>query len=166
MTVQETDATGRAVSTVDFESPATDKLVAFSLGDRRLGIPLRFVAEVHEVAAIAPAAMPGGGFVGHLDLRGQAVPVLDLRGALGQPVRVWDPGMHFIIVADGERRAAIAVDDVDGVVDGEIGSRDGGSAQAATSGLGVARTTGGLVTVVDAVRLTDLAFKHARGEAS
>jgi len=150
----------------NFEPPATDKLVAFSLGDRRLGIPLRFVAEVHQLAAIAPAAMPGGGFVGHLDLRGKAVPVLDLRGALGQPVRVWDPGMHFMIVVDGERRAAIAVDEVDGVVDGEIASGDGGSAEAATSCLGIARTTGGLVTVVDAVGLTALAFKCARGEAS
>lgn len=96
-------------------SPRT--MLVWRAAGTRYASPLEQVAEVLRAAAIVPAAGRGP-VIGHLDLRGAAVPVVDPRqvllsdAAAKHQVRATD---RFVLLDDGSRRLALVVDDVEGL---------------------------------------------------
>ncbi len=85
------------------------------LGGQRIGLPVCAVQEIVRVVALD--ALPGAPPIveGTMNLRGDVVPVLNLRARLGlsaSPVRLSD---NLIVLALGERRVAVRVDSVSDV---------------------------------------------------
>src|SRR5689334_4506958 len=94
--------------------PALESLV-FTLAAERFALPLR---DVHQVLrAVAIRGLPGAPRVveGVIDLRGELLPVLDLRArfALGQ--KLLAPSDHLLIAQAGARKVALRVDQVLGL---------------------------------------------------
>jgi purine-binding chemotaxis protein CheW len=52
-----------------------------------------------------------------VNVRGQLVPVVDVRRRLALPAKVLDPDEFLVVFATGERTFALRVDDVDDLVD-------------------------------------------------
>jgi len=85
------------------------EVLVFEVEGERWALP---AAEVRElVRAVAVSRLPGAprGVDGVIDVRGELVPVLDLRGRLGLPARAVHPDEHFVI-AGTERTVAIRAD--------------------------------------------------------
>jgi purine-binding chemotaxis protein CheW len=80
------------------------------LGAEHYALGFEHVLEVVELGELTPVPGAPGTLIGLRNLRGELLPALDLAAVLGlagegEPRRL-------VIVADGERRAALAVDDV------------------------------------------------------
>ncbi len=93
------------------------EILTFELSGQRFAVPLRSVQEVVRAVAIAP--LPGAPSVieGVIDVRGEVVPVFDLRARFALPPRsVW-PTQHLIIAWARDRRVAFRVDRADWMVD-------------------------------------------------
>ncbi len=131
-----------------------ERYLLFWIAGSRYAVPVTSVREVHQAAAVTPAPATEAPVVGWLDLRGVPLPVLDGRAAVGIEPSVWDPAMHFIVFAEGDRLAGLMVDTVDDVVEAEPAEASGGAAQATPAAtravVGVVRAADGLVVLLDA----------------
>lgn len=86
--------------------------LVFQLARARWALP---VAEVREILPAAlPVPLPEAPEIvdGLLDLRGELIPVLDLRVHLGGAKQPLDPSEHFVVTRVGARLAAVRVDRV------------------------------------------------------
>lgn len=73
-------------------------------------IPARLVLEVAKLGAMTPVPGAPAAVLGISNIRGQVIPVVDLAALLGLGRdRAEDP-VRIVLVADGERRAALTVD--------------------------------------------------------
>jgi purine-binding chemotaxis protein CheW len=88
------------------------KILGFELEDQRYAVPLEIVREV--VRAVAIARIPGAPAIveGVIDLRGEVVPVLDVRKRFGHPPRTLSLGDHLIVVSAGARTVSLRTDRV------------------------------------------------------
>lgn len=90
-------------------------LVAFVVGDRICALDLAAVERVEPMVAISPLPGAPPGVLGAIDVRGTAVPVLDLRGRLGLPEAAPDPDAALVLVRTSRRLVALPVDEALGV---------------------------------------------------
>jgi purine-binding chemotaxis protein CheW len=117
----------------------------------RLALPLDSVAEILRAVAITP--LPGAPPVveGVISVRGEIVPVLNLRARLGLKSRRVSTSDRLAVAHAGSRRVAVRVDKVDWLVDIDPASIR--PADELTSGLnhikGVTQLDGGLVLIHD-----------------
>jgi len=93
-------------------------VVAVRVGGRAYGVPLAAVVEVIRMVALAapPAGSPG--LTGVLDLRGSAVPVVDVADRLGLIPQAPVLDRRIVVTADPAGpggRVGLVVDAVDGV---------------------------------------------------
>lgn len=89
--------------------PALETLV-FTLAAERFALPL---CDVHEVVrAVAIRSLPRAPAVveGIIDLRGELVPVFDLRARFRLPPKPLAPGDHLLVAQAGTRKVALRVD--------------------------------------------------------
>jgi purine-binding chemotaxis protein CheW len=135
-------------------------LLLFEVAGQRHALLAADVREVVRAVALVP--LPGSpACEGALDLRGQVVPVLDVRGRLGLPHRPLSLNDHLIIVAPGRRLAALRVDhacELRHISTGNLTRVDGEREQGE-----VARLPEGLLPVHEAARL--LTILPAEGQA-
>jgi purine-binding chemotaxis protein CheW len=127
--------------------------LTFHLGSDRFAVPAADVREV--VRAVAITALPAapGVIEGSIDVRGDIVPVFDLRGRLGIPAKPPATDDHLIIAAAGKRRVAFRVDQADDLL--EIAPNAVYAPSAVSSTL---RHTAGVVAHADGTRvIPDLA---------
>jgi purine-binding chemotaxis protein CheW len=91
------------------------EVVVFELADRRFAVPADSVQEV--LRAVLPTPLPGAPAVveGVVNLRGEIVPLFELRRRFRLPPREVDPGDHLILARAGERRVLLRVDRVEGL---------------------------------------------------
>ena len=84
--------------------------LVFEVEGERYALPAEQVREV--VRAVAVARLPRAPEIvqGVIDVRGELVPVLDLRARFGLPPRGVDPSEHFVVARAGERTVAIRAD--------------------------------------------------------
>jgi chemotaxis signal transduction protein len=71
------------------------------IGSRRVALPATFIERVFPVAAWVPIA--AGAVVGALDVRGEVLPVVDARVALGEPLQSLHPDQYLALVAGPTR---------------------------------------------------------------
>jgi len=132
----------------------TIEVLVFQIGGERYGLPAAEVREVLPAATLA--APPGGrlGLLGILNLRGQAVPILDLRPLLGQACGPLLPTEHFIIARAGGTWLGLRADTADALVVAEWDAEATSHIRRQWDYLaGVARTGDDLVLVLDPRRL-------------
>lgn len=99
-------------------------LLTFDLGGQRCALVLADVVEVVRMVAMAhlPDAPPL--VEGIINLRGEVVPVLDLRARFGLPPKAIELSDHLLIARAGLRLVAIRVDHARSLVGIEPGDID------------------------------------------
>ena len=92
-------------------------LLRVHLGGTVVGLPASSVRELVRAVAITP--MPGAPPIieGVVNVRGQLVPVIDVRRRLSLPARTLDPNEFLVILREGPRTLAMRVDEVDDLVE-------------------------------------------------
>lgn len=132
-------------------------LVTFVLGERVYATPLSSIREVVRLEGLADLPGMTPPLAGVLDLRGTALPVLDLR--TGEPT---DRGDVLVMESTEDTMIGVAVDRVRSVVDeGELSPAGGGSEELPTYVVEVLRGTSGVVFLVDLPAMVDSARKAA-----
>lgn len=89
------------------------------LGGATIGLPAAAIREIVRAVAITP--LPGAPEVieGAVNIRGQLVPVIDVRRRFGFPARPLQDDEFLVLLHAGEQIRAIRVDDVDDFVDAD-----------------------------------------------
>jgi purine-binding chemotaxis protein CheW len=107
-----TDAVGPSLAlAVEERSPARRACVV-RLGGRSFAVDVVDAREVVVLDAITPVPGAPEPLVGVMNLRGTALPVIEVRPLLGLPVR---GALRALVVADGDRRAAVLIEAVLGL---------------------------------------------------
>lgn len=128
-------------------------LLMFRVGDARLAAPLATVDEAIDLAADAVQGIPGDNpaLRGVFSLRGALVPVYDPGQALGLAGSTSAGGTALVIRPDGGARVALAVDDVedllDDVQDADVRPPGGGDLDGIVRG--VVHRAAGIIVLVD-----------------
>lgn len=86
--------------------------VVFRIGRHELGIEITQVHEVLKWREPSPVPRAPDFVEGVIDLRGEVLPVVDMRGRLGVPVPPPGPETRIVVVALGEERVGLVVDQV------------------------------------------------------
>ncbi len=141
----------------------TSQYVTLGVADDLFAVPVERVQEILEPQSIARMPHAPSDFLGIIDVRGQGVPVIDLRTRLGLPV-VKDTENTRIIVLDVHlggalRKLGLKADRVFEVtsLDGELESPpEIGARWHAETVRGVGRRNGVFVTVFDLDRLISM----------
>ena len=101
-------------------SPHTGLVLVFDVGPVRFGLPMERVDEV--VRAVALQQLPGAPAVvaGAFVLRGEIIPLFDLRARFGLEAQPLHPSQRFIVASARSRRVALRADAMDWIreVDG------------------------------------------------
>jgi purine-binding chemotaxis protein CheW len=91
------------------------RLGLMSTGGITAGLDITCVAEVCPVREVSPLLATGPGLLGAIALRGDPVPLLDLRALAGLSPAPAAPGIAVIAVRDG-RRIALGFDAIEGLI--------------------------------------------------
>jgi chemotaxis signal transduction protein len=110
--------------------------VIVEVASETLALPLADVEEVLQMVALTTVHGSPAGVEGLLDLRGEILPVVDMRRRLALEVRPAVPDDQLLVVRDGARRLVLRVDRVIGLAEaaGEIVPGRRGALGAATRG--------------------------------
>lgn len=90
------------------------EVLLFTLEAWRYGLPVEDVRELVRAARLTPLPRAPDVVEGLLNLRGELLPVLDLRRRFRLPARPLSPMDHFIIATAGPRHVALRVDRAEG----------------------------------------------------
>lgn len=126
-------------------------MLTFTLDGESCGLPVEHVREV--VRAALPGRLPKAPPIveGVLNVRGELVPLVDLRGRFGFARRPLAPDDHVVIARVLDRAIAFGVDQVQGVI--EAPTEDASSAGEIAAGIehvaGVLRLPDGLLVIYD-----------------
>jgi purine-binding chemotaxis protein CheW len=143
------------------------EILVFEVAGRRFAIAVSEVRELLRAVSIVPLPLSGPALEGVLNLRGQVIPVLDLRARVGLPARAVVPSDHMIVAQSEGRLMAIRVDRALDLVRLDAGAI---TAQG-TEGTLVARLGDDLAPLIDLRRLfpadeVDRTLAAAQGSAS
>lgn len=92
------------------------EILAFRLAEEEYGIPLRCVQEIRSYQAPTRLAGAHAQWLGVIDLRGEVVPLLDLRRRLALAAAEPDSLTVVIVISLGERRIGVVADQVNDVI--------------------------------------------------
>ena len=134
------------------------QLVTFVLGEREYATPLSVIREVVRLEGLTDLPGMTPPLAGVLDLRGTALPVLDLRSASGKE------GRGDVLVMEGdETPVGVAVDRVSAVVEAdELGQGGAAGDELPSYVQQVLRGAHGPVFLVDLPGMVDAARATAR----
>lgn len=91
------------------------QLAGFLMGDNLFAIDIMRIKEIVIPQKLAGFPLQNSTLDGMINLRGQVIPVMNLRARFGLPPRPGGPGKLMIVSVAG-RQVALAVDDLDEVV--------------------------------------------------
>lgn len=132
-------------------TPETLDILIFTLGEQRYGLEMARVREIIRAVAVAPLPNSPESVMGVINLRGDLVPVFNLRGRFGLPLKQLDPREHLVIAESRSRLAALRVDRADGLA--SVPRQDISDARTVVPGVelvtGAARLADGLVLIHD-----------------
>jgi chemotaxis signal transduction protein len=102
----------------------SEDVLVFDVAQRRYALPLSQVREVVPRASLAPLPGAPGCLKGLLRLRGDLLPVVDLRAPLGLPAAKARIGQCIVVTSAGATPVGFLVDAVRGIVSGLPAMRD------------------------------------------
>lgn len=91
------------------------QLAGFLMGDNLFAVDIMRIKEIVIPQKLAGFPLQNSTLDGMINLRGQVIPVMNLRARFGLPPRAGGPGKLMIVSVAG-RQVALAVDDLDEVV--------------------------------------------------
>jgi purine-binding chemotaxis protein CheW len=143
------------------------RFVRFTLDDLDFALALASVERVVRAVAVAPLPGAPSAVLGIVTVRGEVLPVADMRQRFGLAPRPVDPGDHLVIARTPRRRWGLAVKAACGVV--ECADHEVIPPESVVPGLehvhGIARTPQGLLLVHDLDRFLALDEEAALQEA-
>jgi purine-binding chemotaxis protein CheW len=101
----------------DEENAQENKYLLFKLSDEEYGINITMVQSIEEMQTIVAVPDMPNYVKGVINLRGQVIPVLDLRINFGMEEREYDDRTCMVITRIGETNMGLIVDTVSEVVD-------------------------------------------------
>ena len=95
---------------VTFDTAPEIDVLVFELGSQSFAVALEHIAEV--LRAVALSALPNAPAVveGIINVRGEVVPVLDIRARFGLEPKAIGLDDHMLLAIAGQRRVALRVD--------------------------------------------------------
>ena len=96
----------------------TGNLIVFSLDQYRFALPLAVVRRVVRAAEVTPIPHAPNTVSGVVDVQGEVIPVLDVRGRMGLARRAIGLADEFLIAQMRGRTIALVVDHTDGLAAG------------------------------------------------
>lgn len=99
---------------------AITQLVLFELDERRYALPLEVVEQVVSVVEITPLPNAPAAVLGVINVRGEIVPVFDVRQRFGLDRRQIEVTDQLLIATTATRRVAILSDRVTGLVELQV----------------------------------------------
>lgn len=140
---------------------ASGQYVIFRLDDQWYGADIAVVREVSYLTPVTRLPNAAHYVEGVIDLRGEVMPVIDMRKRLGLPVRPPDGDSRIMILTVGSLTAALVVDGVEQVatIEQEAISQPDDSLTVAGQDYvyGVARMGEKLVVLIDLARMLSIA---------
>lgn len=98
------------------DAPRGQEVLAFRLASEEYAIPLLCVQEIRSYQAPTRLAGAQSQWLGVIDLRGEVVPLLDLRRRLGLPAADFDAMTVIIVVNIAHRCVGVVADQVNDVI--------------------------------------------------
>ncbi|WNG30914.1 purine-binding chemotaxis protein CheW [Cystobacter fuscus] len=95
--------------------PPAREILLFTLESQRYALPLEDVRELVRAVRLTPLPRAPSVVEGLFNLRGELIPVLDMRRRFRLPARRLLPSDHFIITQAGPRVMALRVDRAEGM---------------------------------------------------
>lgn len=92
------------------EDTVQDRYLCFRLAEQSFGVPIEVVREIVEMQDITPVPHMPEYLRGVVNLRGQIIPVIDLKLRMEQPYREYDPRTCIVIVEHREKQVGLVVD--------------------------------------------------------
>lgn len=131
--------------------------LTFALGEETYAVGILAIKEIIEFGGLTRVPMMPGAFCGVINLRGAAVPVVDLGACFGRTAATLSKRSCIVIVevhAQGRSQViGLLVDAVDEVIEFGAGAIEPaprlGGTDAASPIAGIAKANGGFVIVVD-----------------
>jgi purine-binding chemotaxis protein CheW len=105
-------------------TPLPREVLLFTLEGQRYALPSADVRELVRAVRLTPLPRAPDVVEGLLNLRGELLPVLDLRRRFRLPPRPLSPMDHFIIARAGARLVGLRVDRAEGLLPLEPGTLD------------------------------------------
>ncbi|MFW5694032.1 MAG: chemotaxis protein CheW [Alkalispirochaeta sp.] len=103
-------------TTYEEEDMTRDRYLCFTLEDQSFAVPITVVREIVEMQEITPVPHMPEYLRGVVNLRGQIIPIIDLRLRLGMDYREYDRRTCIVIVAYEGKQIGLVVDRMDEVV--------------------------------------------------
>jgi purine-binding chemotaxis protein CheW len=97
--------------------------IAFSVDDQHYAVPLDDVERVLRAVEVTPLPETFGAVGGVINLRGRAIPVVDLRRRFKLPERELGPHDQLLVVSSANTTVALPVDETLGIVREEQSNR-------------------------------------------
>ncbi|MFO7274102.1 MAG: chemotaxis protein CheW [Bacillota bacterium] len=140
---------------------AAGQYVIFRLADQWYGADIAVVREVSYLTPVTRLPNTPHFVEGVIDLRGEVMPVIDMRKRLGLPARPADGDSRIMILTVGGLTAALVVDGVEQVATIEEEAITQPDASLTVAGqdyvCGVARLGDRLVVLIDLARMLSIA---------
>lgn len=134
-------------------------LVVFSLKDEEYGIPIQEVREILRVPEISRVPQAPPHVRGVINVRGQILPVVEIRSRLGlEPLEV-TPGSRILLAEAADRVIGLLVDGVSQVLRIPVTATKGGEEMAAATAdyvRGLAQLDSRLIILLDIARTLQL----------
>jgi purine-binding chemotaxis protein CheW len=92
------------------------EVLLFTLEGQRYALPVEDVRELVRAARLTPLPRAPAVVEGLVDLRGELLPVLDVRRRFRLPVRPLSSADHFVVAQVGPRRVVLRVDRAEGLL--------------------------------------------------
>jgi len=143
------------------EDTQKDKYLTFRLGDEDFGIEIRHVTEIVSIQKITAVPDLPAFVKGAINLRGQVIPVIDLRLRFGMPPREYSERTCIVITRLGDITVGMVVDMVSEVL--VIPPSDMSPPPSMSRG-GASRFVQGLGRVEDSVKIILNAGKMLRDD--
>ena len=126
------------------------QVLVFSLERQQFALPLVAARRVVRSVQVTPVPNAPDILSGVIDVHGEIIPVLDIRGRLGQPRRAVALTDQFLIARMGERAVALVIDQAEGLAQVDQDSVSPCPEGSWFDGFqGVAQLEGGLVLIHD-----------------
>jgi purine-binding chemotaxis protein CheW len=101
-----------------------ERFVSFLLGGEGYCVPLDSVLEILRQESVVPAPVSAADIVGVISLRGDVIPVVDLRGRLGLTSQRRAAKRRVLVVQSSKRSYGLLVDEVKEIVDNPLNVLD------------------------------------------
>lgn len=105
-------------------TPTPREVLLFMLEGQRYALLLEDVRELVRAVRLTPLPRAPAVVEGLLDLRGELLPVLDMRRRFRLPVRPLSSSDHLVVAQAGSRRVALRVDRAESLLALEPGDLD------------------------------------------